>query len=299
MDLRSDDTSANTVERGAGRRVLALFALGVMAATVLIAVLGLILHPLVIVWSSAAVALVVAGVVLLVTTPGIRRLLGGAAAVAGVIAWIWILVDGDAILFIVAIAVGTAVSTPLALLALRPEPYRPPARETPPPSKPFILMNRRSGGGKVEKFELDTKAGSAGADVRYLDDGTDAEAALRQAVADGADLLGAAGGDGTQALVAQIAVEHDLPIICIPAGTRNHFALDLGLDRKDPSRALDALGTEGEEVVIDLGWAEDRPFVNNVSLGAYAEIIARPEYRDAKFSTVMAVLPQVTEPSAR
>src|SRR5689334_25155043 len=117
MDLRSDDTSAKTVERGAGRRVLALFALGVMAATVLIAVLGLILHPLVIVWSSAAVALVVAGIVLLVTTPGIRRLLGGAAAVAGVIAWIWILVDGDAILFIVAIAVGTAVATPLALLA--------------------------------------------------------------------------------------------------------------------------------------------------------------------------------------
>src|SRR5439155_26728094 len=103
----------------------------------------------------------------------------------------------------------------------------------------------------------------------------------------------------TQALVAQIAVEHDLPIICIPAGTRNHFALDLGLNRKDPSLALDALGDEGEEIVIDLGWAEDRPFVNNVSLGAYAEIIARPEYRDAKFTTVMTMLPQVTEPSAR
>ncbi len=299
MASRSNTPSTDAARTDPGPRAMALFALGAMGATVVIAVLGLILHPLVILWSSAAVALVVAGVILIVTAPGIRRLLGGATAVAGAVAWLWILVDGDAILFVVAIGVGTAVSTLLAVLALRPQPYRPPAREVALPRKPFIVMNRRSGGGKVEKFELDAKAEAAGAEVRYLDDGTDAETALRQAVADGADLLGAAGGDGTQALVARIAVEHDLPIICIPAGTRNHFALDLGLDRKHPGRALDAIGEDGEEIVIDLGWAEDRAFVNNVSLGAYAEIIAQPEYRDAKFTTVMAVLPQVTEPSAR
>ena len=73
----------------------------------------------------------------------------------------------------------------------------------------------------------------------------------RTAVADGADLLGVAGGDGTQALVAGIAAEHDVPLLVISAGTRNHFALDLGLDREDPSRCLDALARRGR--------APDRP----------------------------------------
>jgi diacylglycerol kinase family enzyme len=278
---------------------MAFVALAAMATTVLVTVLGLVLHPFVILVTSAALALVVSGLILVVTTRGARRLLGGVIVVAGIVAWIWILVDGDAINFAIALALGAAISTLLALLALRPLPYRPPARAAATPRKPFILMNPRSGGGKVEKFQLDSKAKEAGAEVRYLEEGTDAEAALRQAVEEGADLLGAAGGDGTQGLVAQIAVEHDLPIVCIPAGTKNHFALDLGLDRKDPTLALDALGAEGEEILIDLGWAEGRPFVNNVSLGAYAEIIARPEYRDAKFTTVMAMLPEVTEPSAR
>jgi diacylglycerol kinase family enzyme len=299
MGSRSDAPPRRSADATTGRRVTAGIALAAMAATAVVALVGLTLHPAVILLSTVAVALVVAGVVLVVTTPGIQRLLGAATAVAGMVAWIWILVDGDAILFVIAIAVGTTVATPLAVIALRPEPYRPPARQAAVPSKPFILMNPNSGGGKVDRFDLDTKARAAGAQVAYLEDGTDVEAELRRAVADGADLLGAAGGDGTQGLVAQIAVEHDLPIICIPAGTRNHFALDLGLDRKDPSRALEALGRDGEEIVIDLGWAGDRAFVNNVSLGAYAEIVAQPEYRDAKFTTVMAMLPEVTEPSAR
>jgi diacylglycerol kinase family enzyme len=296
---RTGDPSTTRVGASAGRRALAFLALAVMAATVFVTLLGLVLHPYLILATSASLALVVAGVVLIARTKGGRRLLGGAIVIGGVVAWIWTLVDGDAITFVIALGLGTAVSTLLALLALRPRPYRPPSRTATTPRKPFILMNPRSGGGKVAKFELDTKAKEAGAEVRTLEPGADAETLLRQAVEDGADLLGAAGGDGTQALVAQIAVEHDLPIVCIPAGTKNHFALDLGLDRKDPSLALEALGDEGEEILIDLGWAEGRPFVNNVSLGAYAEIVARPEYRDAKLSTVMAMLPEVTEPSTR
>ena len=296
---RSDDPSTTPVGAPAGRRALAFLALAAMATTVFVTLLGLVLHPYLILATSVSLALVVAGLVLIVSKKGGRRLFGCAIVICGVVAWIWTLVDGDAIGFVIALALGTAVSTLLALLALRPRPYRPPARAATTPRKPFILMNPRSGGGKVAKFQLDTKAKEAGAEVRNLDPGTDAEAVLRQAVEDGADLLGAAGGDGTQALVAQVAVEHDLPIVCIPAGTKNHFALDLGLDRKDPSLALEALGEDGEEILIDLGWAEGRPFVNNVSLGAYAEIVARPEYRDAKLTTVMAMLPEVTEPSAR
>jgi diacylglycerol kinase family enzyme len=112
----------------------------------------------------------------------------------------------------------------------------------------------------------------------------------RTAVANGADLLGVAGGDGTQALVAGIAAEHNVPLLVISAGTRNHFALDLGLDRDDPSRCLDALD-DGVELQIDLGFIAGRPFVNNASFGAYAAIVQSPAYRDDKARTTLDQLP--------
>jgi diacylglycerol kinase family enzyme len=120
----------------------------------------------------------------------------------------------------------------------------------------------------------------------------DVAALARQAVADGADLLGVAGGDGTQALVAGIAVEHGLPFLVISAGTRNHFALDLGLDRDDPAACLDAL-TDGVEQRIDLGVIGGRTFVNNASFGAYAEVVRSPAYRDDKRGTTLQILPDL------
>jgi len=279
--------------------VLAFAALAAIGSTIAIAAVGLVLQPVVVAISSAAAALVVDGLILIVTSSGGRRALGAAMGIAAAIAWIWILIDGEAFGLVIAIIAGTAIATVLTVWALRPRPYHPPASEPAVPRKVFIAMNPRSGGGKVREFGLDTKARALGAEVSYIEPGVDVGSVLQRAVADGAELLGAAGGDGTQALVAQVATQHDLPIVCIPAGTRNHFALDLGLDRKDPSLALDALGEDGEEIRIDLGRVGDRAFVNNVSLGVYAEIVARPEYREAKFATAMSVLPEVTDPSAR
>jgi diacylglycerol kinase family enzyme len=106
----------------------------------------------------------------------------------------------------------------------------------------------------------------------------------------GADLLGVAGGDGTQAQVAGVAAGQDIPMLVISAGTRNHFALDLGLDRDDPARCLDAL-TDGVELRIDLGLIGDRAFVNNASFGVYAEVVQNPAYRDDKAGTVLQMLP--------
>ncbi|HTG48596.1 MAG TPA: diacylglycerol kinase family protein [Actinomycetota bacterium] len=290
----SGERSAST-----GRRLAALAALLAAAATVVFAVLGVLRNLGVVGGSFLAVLAVFEGATLIATSRGGRRVFGVALASAGMVGLVVLVVAGDAVGAVLAVLVGGVLTTILSLLALRPEPYRPPVARTPPPSKPFFLMNPKSGGGKVRSFDLDGKAEAMGAEVVYLEGGVDAVAVLRQAVADGADLLGAAGGDGTQALVAQVAAEHDLPVLCIPAGTRNHFALDLGLDREDPSLALDALGAQGEEIRIDLGEVGGRPFVNNVSLGAYAEIVARPEYRDAKFTTVMAALPEVADPNAR
>jgi diacylglycerol kinase family enzyme len=155
-------------------------------------------------------------------------------------------------------------------------------------------MNPRSGGGKVKKFGLNDKATALGAEVSLLEGPgiVDVAALARHAVDGGADLLGVAGGDGTQALVAGVAAGRDVPMIVISAGTRNHFALDLGLDRDDPSACLDAL-TEGVELRIDLGLIGDRTFVNNASFGAYAEVVQSPAYRDDKTGTALAMLPDM------
>jgi diacylglycerol kinase family enzyme len=165
------------------------------------------------------------------------------------------------------------------------------------PRHAVLIMNPRSGGGKVAKFGLRQKAEGLGAEVLMLEGPglVDVAALAERAVADGADLLGVAGGDGTQALVAGIAAAHDLPFLCISAGTRNHFAMDLGLDRDDPAACLDAL-TEGIERRIDLGLIGDRTFVNNASFGVYAEVVQSPAYRDDKRGTTMQMLPDLLKP---
>ncbi|MEV0298308.1 diacylglycerol kinase family protein [Nocardia sp. NPDC050710] len=201
------------------------------------------------------------------------------------------------LLWVVLLAYALAL---LALIcaraALRREDSQTHMREYPAsaPKHPFLIMNPHSGGGKVAKFDLQRKAQELGAEVVLLEGpGTvDVVAVARQAVARGADLLGVAGGDGTQALVAGIAAEHDLPFLVISAGTRNHFAMDLGLDRTDPSTSLDAL-RDGVELRIDLGTINGRPFVNNASFGVYAEVVRSPAYRADKTATVLQMLPDL------
>jgi diacylglycerol kinase family enzyme len=85
-----------------------------------------------------------------------------------------------------------------------------------------------------------------------------------------------AGGDGSLGPVAQVAIERDLPFVCVPFGTRNHFARDIGLDRDDPIGALDAF--TGRELRIDVGRVRGDVFLNNVSLGVYATLVHRREH---------------------
>jgi diacylglycerol kinase family enzyme len=166
----------------------------------------------------------------------------------------------------------------------------------PPARRPYLIMNPRSGGGKVEKFDLKRKAEALGAEVFLLggSEHVDVAAVARKAVAEGADLLGVAGGDGTQALVAGIAAEHGIPFVVISAGTRNHFALDLGLDREDPSSCLGAL-SDGVELRVDLGVINGQTFVNNASFGAYAEVVDTPAYRGDKLNTTLNLLPDLLQ----
>jgi diacylglycerol kinase family enzyme len=160
------------------------------------------------------------------------------------------------------------------------------------PRHPVMFFNPKSGGGKAERFALATEARARGIEPIELGPGQDLERLVRDAVASGADGVAMAGGDGSQAVVAAIAAELDLPYACIPAGTRNHFALDLGVDRDDVVGALDAF-VDGGERRVDLAEVNGRVFVNNVSLGLYADAVERTGYREAKLRTLLDTVPDV------
>jgi diacylglycerol kinase family enzyme len=157
------------------------------------------------------------------------------------------------------------------------------------PGRPWLLVNPRSGNGKAARVGLVEAARARGVRVHVLAEGDDPGALARRAVAEGADAVGVAGGDGSLGLVAAVAVAADVPFVCVPWGTRNHFAGDLGLDRADPLAALEAFA--GPERRVDVGMVGDRMFLNNVSLGAYADLVADPRYRAGKLATAHAVLP--------
>jgi diacylglycerol kinase family enzyme len=166
-----------------------------------------------------------------------------------------------------------------------------------PPRRPVLFVNPRSGGGKAAHAGVAERARAQGIEVVTLTPGQDLAALASGAVAAGADALGAAGGDGSLAVVAVVAAAHGIPFVCVPAGTRNHFALDLGVDRHDLIGALDAF-TDGAERQIDIAEVNGRTFLNNVSLGIYGEAVRSPAYRDAKVRTLLQTADQVMGPSA-
>ena len=136
----------------------------------------------------------------------------------------------------------------------------------------LLIVNPRSGTGRPEPAEIERQAAVRGIRVHMLSPGDDVRAVAREA--DGP--IGIAGGDGSLGLVAEVALERDLPFVCVPFGTRNHFARDIGLDRNDPVAALAAFDA-GRELRIDVGRVGTRVFLNNVSLGLYAHLVHRRE----------------------
>jgi diacylglycerol kinase family enzyme len=163
------------------------------------------------------------------------------------------------------------------------------------PAHPMLIVNPRSGGGKAEHFGLVRECRARGIEPLVFEPGDDLREIATSAVSAGADAIGVAGGDGSQAIVAEIASAHDIPYVCVPAGTRNHFANDLGVDRRDVIGALNAFA-DGSERRIDLARVNGRMFINNASLGVYAAIVQSSSYRDAKLGTVARQLPDLLPP---
>ncbi|WP_188305168.1 diacylglycerol/lipid kinase family protein [Streptomyces sp. CBMA123] len=281
---------------GRGPRRLARIALlCAVAAVVALAFTGP--HGLLVLLAEfVGLAVAAVGAWWAITHRGLPRLLGIVLALGAPIAALVLALNAEVLLLVVtalALWLAALACARAALRAARP-PRPMPVREIPPPRQPVLIMNPKSGGGKVERFDLVRRAEELGARVVLLDPSAPQDVAelARRAIAEGADLLGVAGGDGTQALVAAVAAEHGLPFLVVSAGTRNHFAMDLGLDRDDPATCLDAL-RDGVELTVDLGRVGDRTFVNTVSFGAYAEIVQSPQYRDAKTATALDTLPDL------
>ncbi|MFH0175923.1 diacylglycerol/lipid kinase family protein [Streptomyces cacaoi] len=289
---RDSEARGRLVQRWSAR--LALVA-GLAAVVILLVFAGV---ESIVLLGAGLAGLAISGASLwwALTLRGIGRLLAftlaavAPLAVLALYAWaelLWVVLAALA-LWALAVSVGGAA------LSRDVEPAGPPETRTAPPERPFLIMNPRSGGGKVGKFHLKEKAEALDADVLLLDTAhqQDVVALADKAVEDGADLLGVAGGDGTQALVAGVAARHGIPFMVISAGTRNHFALDLGLDRDDPSTCLDAL-SDGVELRVDIGFIGERAFVNNASFGTYAAVVQSPAYRDDKVRTTLQMLPDL------
>ena len=290
------------MKRPGTARIWAWIAL--VAAAGVLATLAVLLADDVVALLLVLVALGLAGAGLWIATTrrGIARLLGIAVAVAalagGVVALVAQGLIGELVALVVAIAAFGAASR-MALRRQSPgrtdsmQPGATPARAR----SAVLLINPKSGGGKAERFDLAGEAGKRGIRAVVLERGDDLLELAEQALSDGADVIGMAGGDGSQALVATVAMRHNVPHVCIPAGTRNHFALDLGLDRDDVVGALDAF-TDGVEQRIDLARVNEHVFVNNASLGVYAQVVQSDAYRDAKLETWAQMLPELLGPGA-
>jgi diacylglycerol kinase family enzyme len=282
-----------SAEQGERHRLAALVAL-VSAAVIALLGIDIVLSQFprgLIVLAGLVIAFAAAWYGL--TRTGSARLLGSGVAIAAVAVIVAVLIaDGDHVAQALVIVAGLG----LMLLATRSA-FRVhvPLRRAPDPRHPVLFYNPKSGGGKAEKFHLADEARARGIEPIELKLGTDLEQLVRDAVDDGADALAMAGGDGSQAVVAMVAAAQDLPYACIPAGTRNHFALDLGVDRDDVIGALDAF-VGGRERRVDLAEVNGRVFVNNVSIGLYAEAVQREGYREAKLRTILDTLPEVLGP---
>jgi diacylglycerol kinase family enzyme len=285
-------------------RLEAIVSLVLVAAVLVATLVQLLDEPGFALLQLVLLVVAVCGLWVGLTHTGAARVIGWAVVVVSLVATVVTLLgdDGLPLVSLVIRIVLLAVAVALAKDALGTTTRR--LREATVPGTPVapaghgvLFMNLKSGGGKPERFDLVGECRRRGIEPVVLQSGEDWLARMREVAASGVDVLGMAGGDGSQAMAAGVAAEHGLPIVVVPAGTRNHLALDLGLDRDDVVGALDAYG-DAVERSLTLADVNGHVFVNNVSLGLYAAIVRSPAYRDNKVDTTLSVIPEVLGPGA-
>ncbi len=290
-------------ERRVSERIAAVMALITLAAAVVLLLVGTVRN-----WAGILMALagilvaVMAGWYVVSRRGAVRGVaLAFAAGSVALLVWGFVLADVRPVRVVgtVVIAVASVAFARVALHRIKTERRTAvrAASEGARAAHPVLIMNPKSGGGKAERFHLVDECQARGIEPIVLRPGDDLVQLAEDAIARGADVIGMAGGDGSQALVATVAARYKVPHVVVPAGTRNHFALDLGLDRDDVVGALDAFA-DGIEMHVDLAEVNGRVFVNNASLGLYAKIVQSPEYRNAKLRTAADLLPDLLGPDA-
>ncbi len=295
----------STASKASGRNRLAaivalLLVVGVVAATV-----GRVVdEPLRVAAEFLLVVVMVGGAWVALTTTKTRRATAEFVCLAALVVLLVSVINAEGyrvvsvvvriVLVVVAVALAKyALGTTVGALKQSKTEGTP----VPAASRGVLFINLKSGGGKAERFHLVDECAQRGIQSVVLEPGQDWLQVVRDVAASGVDVLGMAGGDGSQAMVGTVAAEMGLPMVVVPAGTRNHLALDLGLDRDDVVGALDGYG-EAVERTMDLADVNGHVFVNNVSLGLYAAIVRSEAYRDAKVDTTLATLPQVLGPQS-
>jgi diacylglycerol kinase family enzyme len=283
------------------RRAAAVVALGAPVAAVAIALSGIAARTGWALLTLLCVLVTVVSTWTWLTRRGTWRVVGVAGALVGLGGFVAVQVTHwrGLVLFVLLIALLVAFAVG-GRYAVGRDPREAPKerrRRVGSAAHGVVIVNVKSGGGKATQFDLLHEAERRGVRTIVLQPGDDLGELAERAIADGADVVGMAGGDGSQAVVATAAMRHGIPHVCIPSGTRNHFALDLGLDRDDVVGALDAF-TDGVERRIDLAQVNDRVFVNNASLGVYARVVQSEAYRDAKLETWIRMLPGMLGPDA-
>jgi diacylglycerol kinase family enzyme len=280
------------------RRVAATVALAALVVALIYLVWAAFYRWYVVLISVVPLGVAVIAAWYVLSRRGLARAVAAGLAALALLVFAVVVVASESVRVLVAGLALAAVSVGAANYALNPTVVAGDAERRPKARHPVLLMNLKSGGGKAEQFGLVELCLQRGIEPIVLHPGDDLRQLAEDAVARGADLLGMAGGDGSQALVASVASRHGIPLVVVPAGTRNHFALDLGLDRDDVPGALDAY-QDGVDTVVDLAEVNGHVFVNNASMGVYARIVQSADYRDAKMQTAAAMLPDLLGPTAK
>ena len=280
--MESGTQDGDSSQPGASRRISAVLTLLLLVLLGVFAIFLALLNLPSLLGALAGVVVVVIGLSFGLRSSGPMRVF-------------WIVITGVAVVVVVGSLLWLALSSPWGLLAaavtaLAIGSFGSHALRGHAPtvgrlsaSRPVLLVNPKSGGGKATDADIALIAAGRGIQVRILERGDDLAQLARDAIAEGADAIGMAGGDGSLGYVAAATIDAEIPFVCIPAGTRNHFARDLGLDRTDIVGALDAF--HGEIRMIDYATVNGRVYLNVASLGVYAETVSDPEYRDAKINT--------------
>src|SRR6476660_9810429 len=251
------------------RRVAAITAMAIVLGVVAATVARMFAEPVRVISELLLLFVLVAAGWVALTRTATRRVIAAVVAVAAFLALLASLVNAEgSLVFSVLVRIaGLGVAVALAKYALGTTVATLKRSETegtpvPAATRGVLFMNLKSGGGKAERFHLVDECAKRGIQAVVLEPGQDWLQVVRDVAASGVDVLGMAGGDGSQAMVGTVASEMGLPMVVVPAGTRNHLALDLGLDRNDVVGALDAFRT-ATEYRIDLAEVNGRPFVNN------------------------------------